>query len=163
MIGQPRIDERREQHTLGIRVQTPMSGMSKQVGKLMKEISAWAKQQGVEPAGPPFLRLHVIDMKGMMDIEVGFPVTAAQPGDERVRPGSLPAGRYASLIYSGPGIAGNKALIEWVRANGLVFDRWDDPQGDAFRSRYESYLTDPKTEPHKTKWEIEVAIKLADG
>ena len=26
-----------------------------------------------------------------------------------------------------------------------------------------SYLTDPKTEPRKTKWEIEVAIKLADN
>jgi effector-binding domain-containing protein len=162
MIGEPRIDYRPEQPTMGIRTQTPFKGMSKVVGKLFKEISAWIKQYGVEPAGPPFLRFHVIDMAGEMDIEVGVPVATAMPGDERVSPGVLPAGRYASLVYSGSGLAGNRALIEWARANGIAWDRWDDAKGDAFRARYESYLTDPKIEPRKTKWDVEVAIKLAD-
>jgi hypothetical protein len=49
-----------------------------------------------------------------------------------------------------------------VRGQGLAFDRWDTEEGDNFRSRYETYLTDPKIEPRKTKWQIEVAIKLAD-
>jgi hypothetical protein len=75
----------------------------------------------------------------------------------------LPAGRYASLIYTGSGYAGNKALVDWAKANGIAWDRWNDAKGDAFCSRYESYLTDPKVEPHKTKWKIEVAIKLADN
>jgi hypothetical protein len=79
-----------------------------------------------------------------------------------VTPGVLPAGRYASLIYVGHGLTGNKTLIEWAKANGIAWDRWDDEKGDAFRSRCETYLTDPKIEPRKTKWEIEVAIKLAD-
>jgi len=79
-----------------------------------------------------------------------------------VKAGVLPAGRYASLIYSGGGISGNRALIEWVRLQGLDFDRWDTEQGDNFRSRYETYLTDPAVEPRKSKWQIEVAIKLAD-
>ena len=161
-IGEPRIDTRAETPTIGIRVRTPMKGMSKEVGKLFKELSAWVQQQGVEPAGPPFLRYHVIDMAGEMEIEVGVPVAKALPGDGRVCPGMIPAGRYASLVYSGSGLAGNKALIEWARANGVAWDRWDDPKGDAFRARYESYLTDPKTEPRKTRWEIEVAIKLKD-
>jgi hypothetical protein len=81
-------------------------------------------------------------------------------GDGRVLSGSLPAGRYASLIYSGSGLQGNKALIEYIRDNDLPVDRWDDPKGDAFRCRYEMYLTDPKVEPRKTKWDIEVAFKL---
>jgi len=54
-------------------------------------------------------------------------------------------------------------LIEWVRAQGLEFDRWDTEQGDNFRGRYETYLTDPKIEPRKSRWQIEVAIKLADN
>lgn len=161
MIGQPKIDTRPEQYTLGIRMRTPMRGMSGTARKLFKELNGWAKQHGVVPAGPIFLRMHVIDMAGEMDIEVGIPVAQPLPGDERVRPGVLPAGRYASLIYTGSGIAGNGALINWARANGYAFDRWDDPRGDAFRSRYESYLTDPKVEPRKTRWEVEVAIKLA--
>jgi effector-binding domain-containing protein len=161
-IGTPRIDERAEQPYMGIRTQTPMSGMSKIVTKLFKEINTWAARHALEPAGPPFLRYHVIDMAGEMDIEVGIPVPAALPDDGRVHAALRPAGRYASLVYSGSGYAGNKALVEWARANGLAWDRWEDAKGDAFRSRYESYLTDPKVEPRKTKWQVEVAIKLAD-
>ena len=159
-IGEPRIDTRAEKPTMGIRTRTPLKGMSVQVGKLFKELNAWIKQQGVEPAGPPFLRFYVIDMAGEMDIEVGVPVPAPLPDDGRVCAGVLPAGRYASLVYSGSGYSGNKALIQWAKASGLAWDRWDDPKGDAFRARYETYLTDPKVEPRKTKWEIEVAIKL---
>jgi effector-binding domain-containing protein len=162
MIGEPKIDERKEQPYMGIRIQTPMSGMSKMVQKLFREMNAWVKQNKVELAAAPFLRFHVINMEGEMDIEVGFPVATPLPGDERVKPAVIPAGRYASLIYTGSGYSSNKALLEWVKANNLVLDRWEDPKGDAFRSRYESYLTDPKIEPRKTKWEIEVAMKLAD-
>jgi hypothetical protein len=89
-------------------------------------------------------------------------VDAPLPEDGEVHPGVLPAGRYASLVYMGNGLTGNKALIEWAKTNGIAWDRWDDPNGDAFRSRYESYLTDHKVEPRKTRWEVEVAIKLAD-
>jgi hypothetical protein len=53
-------------------------------------------------------------------------------------------------------------LIEWVRAQGIDFDRWDTEEGDNFRGRYETFLTDPKIEPRKSKWQIEVAIKVAD-
>jgi effector-binding domain-containing protein len=139
-----------------------MKGMSKVVTQLSKDLAAWMKQQQQKPAGPPFLRFHVIDMAGDMDIEFGVPVAAALPDDGRVKASVLPAGRYASLVYIGHGLTGNKALIEWARANGLAWDRWDDPNGDAFRSRYEAYLTDPAIEPRKTKWEVEVAIKLKD-
>jgi hypothetical protein len=76
--------------------------------------------------------------------------------------GVLPAGCYASLIYTGSGYSGNKTLVEWAKANGIAWDRWDDAKGDAFRSLYESHLTDPKIEPRKTKWQVEVAIKLKD-
>src|SRR5579863_6326740 len=140
-VGKPRIDERPEQQYLGIRTQTPMKGMSSVVTKLFKELNAWFKKQDIEPAGPPFLRYHVIDMEGIMDVEVGIPVIKAPAGDGRVCPGVLPGGRYASLIYVGNGYTGNKALVEWAKANGHVWDRWDDPKGDAFRSRYEAYLT----------------------
>jgi len=161
-VGKPKIDERPEQQYMGIRTQTPFKGMFSVVTKLFKEINGWTKKQGIEPAGPPFLRYHVIDMEGDMDIEVGIPVKKPMSGDGRVCPGVLPGGRYASLIYIGNGYTGNKTLIVWAKENGLAWDRWDDPKGDAFHSRYEAYLTDPKIEPRKTKWEVEVAIKLAD-
>lgn len=161
-IGKPKIDTRPEQVYMGIRTIAPFKGMSKVVDRISKDLNTWVNEQGIEPAGPPFLRFHVIDMRGTMDITFGVPVRKALPDNGQVKADVIPAGRYASLIYSGGGISANRALIEWVRAQGLDFDRWDTEQGDNFRSRYETYLTDPKIEPRKSKWKIEVAIKLAD-
>lgn len=159
-IGAPRIDERPEQPTLGIRVQTPMKGLLTEAERLLKELQRWLKANNVRPAGPFFRRFYVIDMQGIMDIEVGCITGAPLPGDDRVRPGALPAGRYASLVYIGSGLRGNKALLDWAHANGLKWDRWQAPTGDAFRCRYEAYRTDPQSQPRKTLREIEVAIKL---
>ena len=161
-IGKPKIDTRSKQVYMGIRTIAPFKGMSKVVDRISGELNAWVNEQDITPAGPPFLRFHVIDMRGTMDITFGIPVRKALPDNGLIKADVLPAGRYASLTYSGGGISANRALIEWVRAQGLDFDRWDTEQGDNFRSRYETYLTDPKTEPRKSKWKIEVAIKLAD-
>ncbi len=161
-IGKPKIDTRPKQVYMGIRIIAPFKGMSKVIDKISKELNVWVDEHKVRPSGPPFLRFHVIDMRGFMDISFCVPVRKALPDDGDIKADVLPAGRYASLIYSGGGISANRALIEWVRAQGMEFDRWDTDQGDNFRSRYESYLTDPKIEPRKSKWKVEVAIKLAD-
>ena len=161
-IGKPKIDTRSKQVYMGIRTITPFKGMSKVIGRLSDEMNAWVTRHQVKPVGPPFLRYHVIYMRGFMDIEFGFPVRKDLADDGEVKVGVLPEGRYASLVYSGGGVSGNRALIEWVRAQGLDFDRWDTEQGDNFRGRYETYLTDPSVEPRKSKWKIEVAIKLAN-
>ena len=161
-IGKPKIDKRPQQNYMGIRTIAPFKGMSKVVSSMADELNTWVQENKVKTSGPPFLRYHVIDMRGSMDISYCVPVRKALPEDGNVKADVLPAGQYASLIYSGAGISGNRALIEWVRAQGMEFDRWDTEAGDNFRSRYETYLTDPKTEPRKSKWQIEVAIKLAD-
>jgi effector-binding domain-containing protein len=164
MITEPRVEERAEQHYVGIRTQVPHSAFPRIIPQYLDELFAWLGERGEEPAGAPFMRYHVIDMEGDMDVELGVPVAAAVAGDGRVAAGVLPAGRYASLVYSGVnGIEGNAALIGWAQREGLRWDRWDDPGGDAFRARVEHYLTDPAEEPDEQKWETEVAIKLADG
>lgn len=163
LVGKATVDERPDEPYMGIRTRTPFKGMFTVVDKhLFKELRAWMKEEGIEPAGAPFLRYHVIDMDGEMDIEVGIPVASVVKGNGRVCPGVLPRGRYANLIYINNGYTGNGALTRWGIENGLTFDQWDAPKGTAFRSRYERYLTDPKIQPLKTKWEVEVAIKLAD-
>lgn len=162
-ISEPRIEQRPAQPYMGIRVQTPFKGMYKVVGQLEKELTAWLKQRGFPASGTGLLRYHVIDMAGEMDIEVGIMVAEPLAGEGRVTTSVLPAGTYASLIYSGSGLKGNKALLEWGQANGLRWDKWADPKGDAFGARYEAILTDPSVEPRKTKWQIELAIKLAEN
>jgi effector-binding domain-containing protein len=161
-IGKPKIDTRPKQVYMGIRTIAPFKGMSKVIDRISKDLNAWVNEHDIKPSGPPFLRFHVIDMRGFMDISFCIPVRKALPDDGEIKADVIPAGRYASLIYSGGGISANRALIEWVRSQGMDFDRWDTEQGDNFRGRYETYLTDPKIEPRKSKWKIEVAIKLVD-
>ncbi len=161
MISEPKVDYREEKLYMGIRTIAPFKGMFAEVDKLIKELRVWVKQHGLADEGPFFLRYHVIDMNGPMDVEVGFVVSKHLPGDERVKPGVLPAGRYANLTYRGSGLAGNKALIEWAKNKGIAWDRWDDPSGDAFRCRYEAYLIAERLQPRKKKG-VDLAIKIAD-
>jgi len=161
-IGKPKIDKRPKLTYMGIRTIAPFKGMSKVINGISKELMGWVNENKIKTSGPPFLRFHVIDMRGFMHISFCVPVIKALPDHGDIKAGTIPAGRYASLIYSGGGISANRALIEWVRAQDMDFDRWDTEQGDNFSGRYETYLTDPKLEPRKSRWKIEVAIKLAD-
>lgn len=163
MITEPKISFRNEQPYVGIRVKTPFNGMFATVDKLLKELRNWVKAHAIADEGPFFLRYHVIDMDGMMDIELGFMVQEPLGGDDRVKPNILPKGRYASLTYTRYAMRGNKALLAWIKENNIKMDRWDDKEGDAFACRYEAYLTDYRVEPRKTAWNVELAIKIADN
>lgn len=154
----PRTVRRPKAHTLGIRVVTPFRGMLRVQGELMKELLGWLDRRDLGEVGRFFMRLNVIDMKGSMDIEVGVTTSAPVKGDARVRTGVLPAGRYATLSYRGAGTQANRELIEWTRAHGVELDRRDVPAGDQFACRYESYVTDPRTEPRKKSRIVELNI-----
>ena len=165
MIGQPRLEDRREQCYVGIRTQVPIRKLGSTIPRLLGQLFSWLGERGVAPSGPPFIRYHIVDMAKLMDVELCVPTATALPGDGDVGPGALPAGRYAVLVYIGQknGIAGNAALLDWGKRQGLTWDRWSTDAGDAFGARYESFLTDPDEEPDRRKWETEVAIRLADG
>ena len=161
----PKVDERQNVPYMGIRTQARLEELgSGLVPRLHGEVMDYLQQQGAAPNGAPFMRFHVINMADKMDIELGWPVAQALPSNGRVKAGVLPAGRYASLIYTGimNGVPANKALLDWGAEQGLVWDTYASDQGDGFGSRFESFLTDPADEPDISKWETEVAIRLAD-
>jgi effector-binding domain-containing protein len=160
ILDGPLVADRPARHTVGIRLITPFRGMFAVRDRLMDELYGWLGARGLE-AGPVFFRLHVIDMAGPMDVEVGVVTGEPVEGDDRVRAGVLPAGRYATLTYVNHGRRANGTLIDWISAQGLTADRAEDPAGDRFGCRYEAYLTDPRTERMKTRWRIELAIRLA--
>jgi effector-binding domain-containing protein len=165
MFTEPKLEDRKEQPYVAVRSQATMNELDVAIPQGIGEVAAWLGKQGVAPAGAPFIRYLVIDMEALLEIEVGFPVASSLPGDDRVRAGVLPAGRYASLIYTGidNGIQGNWELLKWGAEQGLVWDKWETEKGDAFGARFESFLTNPDEEPDRTKWETEVAITVAAG
>jgi effector-binding domain-containing protein len=163
MNDEPRVEERAEQPYAGIRMRVTMDGMSGAVDQGFPELFGWLAEHGMAPAGAPFIRYHVIDMDGELDIELGVPADVTVDGT-RVRPGILPAGRYVVLRHTGPYddlIASNAALLRWADEHGVALDSWDTPDGTAWRSRVEHYITNPAAEPDPAKWEVDVAFLAA--
>lgn len=164
MITAPKLEDRSEQPYVAIRTQATMDELGTVIPQLLGDVFAWLGKQGIASAGAPFIRYLVVDMAAKLDIEVGVPVAGGVPGDGRISAGVLPAGRYATLIYTDVrrGVEANAALLDWGAAQGLVWDSWAAENGDGFGARLESYLTDPDEEPDPAKWETEVAIRVAE-
>ena len=162
----PRIRRSPERPTLGIRLVTPFRGMLAVRDALIAELSEWMATRGVEAAGPFFLRLHTVDMSADMDIEVGVLDTidgadgsdGSDGSDGRVRAGAVPAGDYALLAYRGSSLQANRMLLAWAPEQGRRFDA--DLASGAWAGRLEILKTDPRTEPRKTRWTIELAFLL---
>src|ERR1700689_253961 len=114
MNDEPQVEQRAEQPYAGVRLRVTMDGLSGVVDRGFPELFGWLAEHAIAPAGPPFIRYHVIDMDGELDIELG------------------------------------------VRAGAT-------PDGSAWRSRVEHYLTNPAAEPDPAKWEVDVAYLTADG
>jgi hypothetical protein len=159
-IEGPAIVAMDERHCAGIRVVTPFRGMYAVRDRLMKELYVWLDEREIKP-GITFFRLHVVNMVGDMDVEVGVITDGPVEGDDRVHANVLPSGQFATLAGAGNGVGANRTLLEWIRARNLTMDWVQDPAGDRFGCRYEAYLTDPRKEPRKKLWRIELAIRLA--
>jgi hypothetical protein len=162
IIKPARVEERPAIPYVGIRVTTPFRGMLAARDRLLTEARAAIKEAGIETVGYGFLRLHVIDMDGPMDLEAGyFTAGPARTAHPRLRPGSMAAGSYATMTYQDHARRANQALQDWARDNDLVLDGRTVPEGDEFACRYEAFWTDPAVEPRKTRWMVELSILLA--
>jgi effector-binding domain-containing protein len=160
MSHEPQIQARAAQHYAAIPMTVTMDRISAAVDQAFPELFGWLAGHGIAAGGPPFIRYLVIDMAAELEIELAVPVGAPVAGNDRVRPGVLPEGRYAVLRHTGPydGLsASNTALDQWARGHGVKFDTWNTASGTAWRSRAEHYLTDPSKEPDPARWEVDVA------
>lgn len=164
IIRGPRLDDRGEVHLLGIRDEVAMADLGDAIPRLLDEVTAWLEQHSVA-ARKPLVRYHAIDPeRRTVDVTIGFAAEpGAHPGDGRVEPEALVAGRYASLVYAGlEGEAANAVLIGWAERNEVRWNRWDGDRGDTFASRVEYLLTGPDDDPDPAAWLTEVAILVGD-
>jgi effector-binding domain-containing protein len=126
----------------------------------------------VSPSGPPFIRYHEVDGAGEpLEIEVAAPTApgADPPADDAVRPGTLPAGRYATLLHTGPYRSeevpdlsqAQSTLKNWTEANGLATSRPSE-RGSSLPCCVEHYRVGPPAEKDWTKWETELAYLIVE-
>lgn len=162
MTTEPVIETRFDQPYMGTRAVMAMSDFDRMVPAMTAKVSQWLDAIGLCPSGKPFLRYHVIDMPGRMDVELGIPLDGAPSAEGEVQKDVLPAGRYAVLSSKGVknGVNANKKLIEWIASEGEQVWSHDAGKGEVFEARYETLRSDPTAQPDKDKWETEVAIKL---
>lgn len=162
IIGPVTIVHKQQSPYLGIRFETPFEGMFAIVTQGLKALRRWVKERQVSEDGPYFLRYYHCDMKSLMDVEVGLVTNSGFPGQDRIKPGVLPQGKYATLIYRGNGLRGNQALMKWAHENGAKFDPQFPDLAESYVCRYEAYLTDYRVESRKLLWDVELSIKLAE-
>jgi DNA gyrase inhibitor GyrI len=161
----PEITQRAAQPYAGISSWVTMGAVGS-VADRIPELFGWLGAHGIAPAGAPFFRYHVIDMERQLLVEVGVPVVSALAEDDGdIRAGTLPAGRFAVMTHTGAPetlVAATSALLDWAQARGLTWDVSQTDAGERWGCRLESYLTDPGEQPDVSKWQTELAFRLAD-
>jgi effector-binding domain-containing protein len=131
--------EREAQPVLSIRTKTSIQQLPQLLGESYMKIMQYLGEQGEAPAGAPFVGYFSLDMQNM-DVEIGIPVSKKLPEKEDIKASEIPAGNYASSIYTGPYDKIEPAytvLTEWAEENGY------QTSGIA----YELYIDDPGVTP----------------
>jgi DNA gyrase inhibitor GyrI len=160
----PEVTQRAAQPYAGIAAWVTMANVGS-VADRIPELFGWLGARGVAPAGPPFFRYHVIDMDRQLQVEAGIPVASAAEDDGDVHSGTLPAGRFAVMTHAGAPdtlVSANGELLNWAQERGLAFDVSQTEAGEKWGCRVEFYLTDPAEQPDVSKWQTELAFRLAD-
>lgn len=122
------------------------------LGELLPAAFGDVQTAGGQPAGAPFVRYR--EMSDPMTIEAGVPIAAAVDLPAPTETGELAGGRHAVCVHVGP----YDALPQsWERLTA-----WIEAQDEkAAGAGWESYLTDPGSEPDPAKWVTEITIPLA--
>lgn len=162
MLGNPRIEHRPELRYAAIRTALAIPFGSK-IQPLWNEVRQWLEEQGIISPKIALIRYLTTDMSQKLDMDIGYVVDREISGDERIRVDRLPAGDYATLLYTGPyrgkGVyKANVALLEWAKENNI---HWSTSRKDGvewWNGRVEFYLTDPDKEKDTKKYQTELAF-----
>ncbi|HEX5809157.1 MAG TPA: GyrI-like domain-containing protein [Anaerolineales bacterium] len=162
MMTEPKIERRKKKNYVAIRMAVAIP-LGKYLQPAWDEVYDWMSQKEIQPSGPALIRYLTTDMSTELDIDVGFTTDKAVKGDERITAGVLPAGKYATLLYTGPykgkGILkATVALLEWAKANNVKWDTSKRKAVEWWNGRVEFYTSDPAVEKDPTKFKTELAF-----
>ena len=113
--------ERQATPTITIRTRANAESLPVVLGQALAALGGYMAQQGAQMAGAPYVAYYNMDMQDL-DIEVGFPLSAATPGAGNVQAGSIPAGAVATTMHKGAYTdlgAAYEALNAYLQLKGL--------------------------------------------
>jgi uncharacterized protein YndB with AHSA1/START domain/effector-binding domain-containing protein len=152
ILDPPQILQTAVQSTAVIHLTIPRSEIQKVMGPGLNELRATLAAQGIAARGPWFTRHLKMDPQ-IFDFEIGLCVDQPVTAQGRVAPGQLPGGTVARTVYRGPYEGLHSAWSEfgkWIAAHGH--------QGGP--SLWETYLTDPSTNPDPSTYRTELTKPL---
>ena len=160
MTEQPQLVDRDEIPYVSVAATVPMTGLAGAIDDGFGRVFAWLGSRGIPATGAPFVRYVRIDMTHTLDVELAVPVPQGTEGDAAVSAGTLPAGRYVTLLHVGHYdelVAANATLQAWASDQGVTFAVTREDDGDRWQARVEQYLTNPADEPDPSRWQTELA------
>jgi effector-binding domain-containing protein len=153
-LSEIEVRETASQPTAVVRRRASVAEISSAIQEGLKQTYEALAGANLEPAGPPFVRYLSMMEQGAFDTEIGWPLAAEFNGAGDVVASSLPAGSVAVVTYHGPyeGVAeAYTAIQEWCGRQGRT------PAGPP----WESYFTDPESEPDQSKWRTDIYQPIA--
>jgi effector-binding domain-containing protein len=139
-----------EQPTVVMRTIVPVESIPAFLEKAFTAAAEHIGAHDADFAGPPFARyLPVSDDFRAFEIEAGFPVTPAIPGEGEIEASTLPGGEAATVTHTGPFDAMRptyEAITAWLDTHRAT------PSG----APWEVYLSDPDDEPDPAAWRTDI-------
>ncbi|MGM0555549.1 MAG: GyrI-like domain-containing protein [Myxococcota bacterium] len=123
------------------------------LGDVLPRVMRHIQAHDGQVAGPPFA--HYKTMSEPMELEAGIPIVEPISDGDSVRIGELPGGSVLVTVHIGPYDQldhAYDALMEYADTHELT------PVGTV----WESYWTDPASEPDPDSWKTEVFMPLRD-
>lgn len=162
-LTSPRFEQRAEQPCLFIRTEVRMGEIESKVVPLIPQLFGWLQAHDVPPVGPLFFRYNVIDMDGLMEIDVGTIVGKPVKDDATVQSGSIAAGSYVTMRHTGHPeelMPATAYLLAWGQQHQVAWRKQPRGKAEAWAGRYEFYLDGPDTEPDMSKWRTDLVFMV---
>ncbi len=136
------LSDREAQAVLSIRTRSSMENLPQTIGEAYGKIMQYMTELGIQPADAPFTAYYNMDMEDL-DMEIGFPVSRQLQGRGDIEFREIPAGKYASCMYTGPYSQMEQPyneMFKWMKDNGY------EPKGICYEFYYNSPAEVPESE-----------------
>lgn len=159
--SKPRFEDLHSHHYVACRSTVTADSFRSVVDANFGRPFAWLNDQGIQPAGAPFIRVLRLDDSGEpAAIEMGVPVAGTVEPGEGLLAGEMPAGRYLVYIHHGPY---THEELDDLRDAQQMLDRFAEEEepgstkadagpGIGLAANAEYYEVGPPMEEDFTKW-----------
>ncbi|MCF8378149.1 MAG: GyrI-like domain-containing protein [Bacteroidales bacterium] len=146
--GEITIKEVESVHALAIRSVVEMDGMEEAMGSAFGQLMGYIETKGMQIAGYPFAIWYVWDGE-LFEFDNCIPTDKKIPGKDVIKSLDTYAGKVVTVTHKGDY---SSTYYSWEAVENYVKENGLEVNGNP----WETYITDPQTEPDPSKWITEL-------